>query len=63
MGIDNGSTGHGCLHPNACFSKVSRGCPKFLTRDVRPNDPQMSAGHPARKLSLWADFVSDTRAG
>ena len=38
------------------FSKVSRACPKFLARDVRANEPGMSAGYPARKLSLWALF-------
>ena len=27
-----------------------------LGRDVRSNDPRMSAGYPARKLPLWADF-------
>ena len=27
--------GHGCPRPHACFSKVSRGCPKSLTWDVR----------------------------
>ena len=26
--------------PHACFSKVSRACPKFLTRDIRLNDPR-----------------------
>ena len=43
--------------PNACFSEVSRACPKFLTRDVHTNDPRTSAGYPARKLSLWAVFA------
>ena len=40
-------SGHGCPCPNACFSKVSRACPKFLTRDVDTNDP----GRPRDTLS------------
>ena len=39
------------------FSKVSKACPKFLTRDVRTNDPGTSAEYPAPKLSLWADVL------
>ena len=30
-----------------------RACLKFLIRDVRPNDPRMSAGYPSRKLYLY----------
>ena len=29
---------------------------EVLGRDIRANDPRMSAGYPARKLPLWADF-------
>ena len=31
--------------PTCLFSKVLRACPKFLTRDIRPNDPWMSVGY------------------
>ena len=47
-------SGHGCPHPNACFSKVSRACPKLLPWDVGANGPETSTGYPARKLFLWA---------
>ena len=43
--------------PKCLFSKNSRVCLKFLTRDVSLNDPQMSARYPSRKLSLWAVFL------
>ena len=26
---------HGCQHPNACFSELSKACPKFLTWDFK----------------------------
>ena len=39
---------------NACFSEVSRACPKFLTRTA--NDPGTSAACLARKSSLLAVF-------
>ena len=29
---------------------------EVLGRDIRANDPRMSAGRPSRKLPLWADF-------
>ena len=29
---------------------------RSLGRDIRANDPRTSAGYPARKLPLWADF-------
>ena len=29
---------------------------EVLSRDIRANDPRMSAGYPARKLPLWAAF-------
>ena len=40
----------------ACYSKVSRACPKFLTQNVRTNDPGTSAGYPAQKLSVGVCF-------
>ena len=46
-------SGHGCPRPNVFF-KVSRACPKFLTQDVHPNDPRISAGYLSRELSVWA---------
>ena len=53
-------SGHGCSRLNACSSSVSRALTEVLTRDIRANEPRMSAGHPARKLplSLWAAFRS-----
>ena len=54
---------HGCPRPNAYFSKVSRACPKLLTRDVRTNDPGTCAEYPAKKLSLWAVFRSSQAGG
>ena len=38
----------------AFLSRNSNAWPKLLTLDVRPDDPWMSAGHPARKRPLWA---------
>ena len=29
---------------------------RSLGRDIRANDPRMSAGYPSQKLPLWADF-------
>ena len=49
-------SGHGRPRQNACFSRVSRALTEVFARDVRANDPQMSAGYPAQKLPLWADF-------
>ena len=42
------------VHTQMLFSKVSRACLKFLTRDVRTNDARTFAGLPARKPSLGA---------
>ena len=47
-----------CMRSFHSFSKVSRACPKFLTWDVRTNDPRTSTGYPSRKLSLWV-FVPE----
>ena len=33
-------SGHGCPRPYACFPSFRQACPKFLTRDVRTNDPR-----------------------
>ena len=49
-------SGHGCPHPHPYFSKVSRGCPKFLIRDVRANDPKRLRDTWPKKHSLWAAF-------
>ena len=48
--------GHGCPRPTACFSSILRALTEVLGRDIRANDPRMSAGHPSPKLLLWADF-------
>ena len=39
--------GHGCPRPNACFSRVLSALTEVLGRDVRANDPRMSAGYPS----------------
>ena len=50
-------SGHGYPRPNACFfSRSLSALTEVLGRDIRANDPRMSAGDPARKLPLWADF-------
>ena len=41
---------------NACFSRIWRALTEVLGRDVRANDPRMSAGYPSKKLPLWAEF-------
>ena len=38
------------------FSRILSALTEVLGRDIRANDPRMSAGYPARKLPLWADF-------
>ena len=42
--------------PNACFSRISSALTELMGRDIRANDPRMSAGYPSQKLPLWADF-------
>ena len=49
--------------PKCLFSKVSRGCPKFLTQDIRANDSGTSVGWPENFLfgllfRSWIDFKS-----
>ena len=39
------------------FSRILRALTEVLGRDIRANDPLMSAGYPAKKLPLWADFL------
>ena len=46
-------SGHGCPRQNARFSRILT---EVLGRDIRANDPRMSAGCPSQKLPLWADF-------
>ena len=53
--------GHGCPRPDACFSRILSALPEVLGRDIRANDPRMSAGYPSQKLILWADFSSEGR--
>ena len=38
------------------FSRILTALTEVLGRDIRANDPRMSAGYPVRKLPLWADF-------
>ena len=49
-------SGHGCPRQNACFSRILTALTEVLGRDIRANDPRMSAGCPSQKLPLWADF-------
>ena len=49
-------SGHGCPRQNACFSRILTALTEVLGRDIRANDPRMSAGCPSRKLPLWAVF-------
>ena len=49
-------SGHGCPRRDACFSRISTALTEVLGRDIRANDPRMSAGCPSPKLPLWADF-------
>ena len=50
-------SGHGCPRPNACFSRTLRALTEVLGRDIRANDPWMSAGYPSQKLPPWADYL------
>ena len=50
-------SGHGYPRPNACFSRILSALTEVLGRDLRANDPWMSAGYPARRLTLWAEFT------
>ena len=50
-------SGHACLRRHACFSGTLRALTEVLGRDIRANDPRMSAGYPSQKLSLWAVFI------
>ena len=38
------------------FSRIFSALTEVLGRDIRANDPRMSAGYPALKLPLWAVF-------
>ena len=38
------------------FSRILTALTEVLGRDMRANDPRMSAGCPSQKLPLWADF-------
>ena len=38
------------------FSRMLSTLTEVLGRDIRANDPRMSAGYLARKLPLWADY-------
>ena len=38
------------------FSRILSTLTEVLGRDIRANDPRMSAGYPSPKLTLWADF-------
>ena len=38
------------------FSRILSALTEVLGRDIRANDPRMSAGYPSQKLPLWADF-------
>ena len=42
--------------PKCLFSRILTALTEVLGRDIRANDPRMSAGCPSRKLPLWADF-------
>ena len=39
------------------FSSIFSALTEVLGRDIRANDPRMSAGYPPLKLPLWADFA------
>ena len=39
-----------------CFSRIWTTLTEVLGRDIRANDPRMSAGCPSQKLPLWAAF-------
>ena len=50
-------SGHGYPRRNACsFSRILTALTEVLGRDIRANDPWMSAGCPSQELPLWADF-------
>ena len=49
-------SGRGCPRHNACFSRMLTSLTEVLGRDIRADDPRMSAGCPSPKLLLWADF-------
>ena len=38
------------------FSRILRALTEVLGRDIRANEPRMSAGYLSQKLPLWADF-------
>ena len=56
MSWTSAPSGHGCPRQNACFSRILTTLTEVLGRDIRANDPPMSAGCPSQKLPLWADF-------
>ena len=41
------------------FSRILSALTEVLGRDIRANDPRMSARDPSPKLPLWANFSSD----
>ena len=43
-------------HPDRSFGPGLSTLTEVLGRDIRANDPRMSAGYPSQKLTLWADF-------
>ena len=49
-------SGHGCPRRHAYVSRILTALTEVLGRDIRANDPRMSAGCPSQKLPLWADF-------
>ena len=52
-------SGHGCPRPNACLSRASRACPKFLTQDVRtPQDVRGTSGPKTFSLGCLFSFLS-----
>ena len=42
--------------PKCFFSRMFTALTEVFGRDIRANDPRMSAGYPSPKLPLWADF-------
>ena len=46
-------SGHGYPRPNACFSRILSTLTEVLGRDIRANEPRMSAGCPSQKLTLF----------
>ena len=50
-------SGHGYPRSNACFSRISSALTEVWGRDIRANDPRMSAGCPSQKQDFLFGLI------